>query len=161
MPISDSGTFHFRFCGTIIVLFSGMLAACGDSDARARTELRELEIRLDAISVESDPNWKNKLTAASRLSLETPELVKIQRMCVSAYREYADAMAEMASANRQLKELEHAVSQGQIEGLEEKHSRTRLAIEETTRHLEQSQVLIQACMNERQEVRGRYKVVRN
>lgn len=161
MSKRDSGTFLFRLCGTIIFLFSGMMASCGDSDARARTELRELEIHLDAISVESDPEWENKLTAASRLSIETPELVKIQRMCVSAYREYADAMAEMESASRQLKELEAAVTRGQIEGLEEKHSRTRLAIEETTRHLEQSQVLIQACMSERQEVRDRYKVVRN
>ena len=150
-----------HLCTAAILLVAAAVISCGDKEAAARTELQQLVTLLDAISVENDPHWTDKLDAASALVVNTPQIQKIQRMCVSAYREYADAMDEMKSANQQLKDLEKAIREGKVDGLKEKHGKTRVAIEETTRHLEQSQLLIQACMAERRELGNQLKMVRN
>ena len=153
-----------RYPGTLLlqlaipILFS---AGCGDDALRDRAQFQTLELALDAIDVENDPHWIHRLEDAEGVVIDNPEILSVKRMCVSAYREYANAMTEMAAAQTQLKSLEAAVAAGKADGLAENYARTKDAILQTDNHLNQSRVMIRKCTLDRNELKVRLKLVRN
>ncbi|MBN2530703.1 MAG: hypothetical protein JXR76_30225 [Deltaproteobacteria bacterium] len=144
---------------TVLLLFC--VLCCSDDTQRDRKQFKELEIALDLVAVEQDPHWMDKVENAEKVPVESDTIRKVQKMCVSAYREYAAAMDEMDDSRRQLDALEKAIANGQVDNLVAKHNEARLAIDQTSMHLEQSQLLIRQCMLSRQKLKSELKLVRN
>ncbi|MBN2714492.1 MAG: hypothetical protein JXX14_01480 [Deltaproteobacteria bacterium] len=138
-----------------------VVQGCEDNSYRDRAQFQQMELMLDAISVESDPRWEARLDAAEKIVIDNTEIRQVHQMCVSAYREYANAMGEMATARQGIETLEKTISSGQIAQVASEYAHAKEAIMQTSAHLETSQKLIQKCTLLRRDIRGRLKLTRN
>lgn len=147
----------FIFAILAVIVF-GAIGCDSEKDERRR-QFVLLENALDDISASDDVLWLEKLKIASEIKVEFTEIQKIQTLCISSYREYADAMTKLAKSREQISVLEQAIVSKKIEKIEEKQRNAQKAISETNQHLERAEKYVQQCVIERQKMKKKLGVM--
>ena len=146
-----------RWSSRAFVLALCLSAACGPTPDDARRELAALEGDLSTLAQTPESEWLTRLDSIKASAIESPEVVAVRDLCVSAYEAFGEATVTLAAARDKVNAAQDVHAAGPDAGFETlltSKQNAEKAVNDVAEALDNAEALVKRCMDERDALRA-------